>query len=231
MNSLAYNPIIIIGCNHSGTRALVSILEKLGSFSGPIDNPWKEHQDFLQFHKTLMQVEFGGDFWYKNDLIDSYQDNLKYKIFAQEFAKLVDFKYPQIFNQYWHWKCPRSSYFLPTWCAVYPNALFIHIIRDGRDVAVSLCQSNEKSIIADIEYAFKLWNIHISKILSCLPAKNITIKYEELYASVNLIAQKLLIEDESKINEAQNLIKIKVYQKQFTHHLQSRWLKELGYLI
>ena len=48
-------PIIIKGVNHSGTSALVKILEILGSDSGAINNQWNENEFFLNLHKDLIK--------------------------------------------------------------------------------------------------------------------------------------------------------------------------------
>ena len=53
MNHLK-RPVIIKGVNHSGTRALVKILEILGSDPGIIDNKWNENRFFLDLHKILI---------------------------------------------------------------------------------------------------------------------------------------------------------------------------------
>jgi Sulfotransferase family len=38
---------------------------------------------------------------------------------------------------HWGWKAPRSVYLLPFLHGQFPNLKFIHVIRDGRDMALS----------------------------------------------------------------------------------------------
>ncbi|BCW93430.1 MAG: hypothetical protein KatS3mg007_1324 [Thermoanaerobaculum sp.] len=41
----------------------------------------------------------------------------------------------------WGWKEPRSIYLLPFWNELMPSLRFIHVIRDGRDMAFSANQN------------------------------------------------------------------------------------------
>jgi hypothetical protein len=41
----------------------------------------------------------------------------------------------------WGWKAPRSIYLLPFWRRAFPGMRFLHIVRDGRDIAFSANQN------------------------------------------------------------------------------------------
>ena len=49
----------------------------------------------------------------------------------------------------WGWKSPRSIYYLPYYKAVLGDAFrFIHVVRDGRDVALGDNQMQHHSLCA-----------------------------------------------------------------------------------
>jgi hypothetical protein len=41
----------------------------------------------------------------------------------------------------WGWKAPRSMYLLPFWHQRFPRFKFLHVVRDGRDIAYSTNQN------------------------------------------------------------------------------------------
>jgi len=57
--------------------------------------------------------------------------------------KELHIHYPNSDNELWHWKCPTSAYFLPFWNSIFPDAYYIHIVRDKYDVAESLMRRKE----------------------------------------------------------------------------------------
>ena len=116
-------PIIIKGVNHSGTRALVKILEILGSDSGLINNKWNENDFFLNLHKDLIK-KISSKSWTKtifdNDfLINGYEDKLEYLDFIQKKLCEIEKYYINPKNKLWHWKCPSSAIFENTWNNFY----------------------------------------------------------------------------------------------------------------
>jgi hypothetical protein len=92
---------------------------------------------------------------------------------------------------------------LPTIRKYYPNVRFIHLVRDGRDVACSfkeLSSNNYDSVYApklpsNIKDIAERWKINVNSIdgfLQSIPANNkITVKYEELVLDAESILQKL----------------------------------------
>lgn len=201
-------PTIVVGCAHSGTRAVVSLLDALGSFSGPIDNPWLEHTVFLEIHAELMHRKFGRDPWNSPETLAQHIDDLSLvpcarELIARARASLL---LPDV--QRWHWKNPRSAWFLPTWQSLYPRAQFIHIIRDGRDVASSLYRANNRSEIPSLEHGFLLWEHTVEHILRNLPLGALTIRYEELCGSVQRIANCIEVDDPAAVLRATRVLRI-----------------------
>lgn len=145
--SYMFSPIIVLGAGHSGTRAIVDVLSALGSHPGDVSNNWRENTFFLSLHEELLGVTSNAD-WRKkiftNSKIQDYKptkpvcDAVRYRIERE----LLD-HYPRANINMWHWKCPTSAYFLDYWKSVYPDAYYIHIVRDRYAVAESLMRRRE----------------------------------------------------------------------------------------
>jgi len=202
-------PIIIKGINHSGTRALVKVLEILGSDPGIIDNKWNENRFFLDLHKILIS-KISSKSWTKtifnvDFLMDVYKDNLEYLDFINE--KLADLnKYyidPQ--NKIWHWKCPSSAFFENTWNEVFPNAYNIIIVRDPNKVARSLMRDR---LINNYNDAIEFYKIMNKKIFSVNKNNVIKIKYDNLKNEIEKIIDFIPLEiDNEKIKLAKSIAK------------------------
>lgn len=94
---------------------------------------------------------------------------------------------------------------LPVLYLLFNKAKFIHIVRDGRDIATSYININRYTgaknkyfpkLPAQIEQIAELWNSNINSIssfLSSLPVQSyIEVKYEDLICNNELIINKLL---------------------------------------
>ena len=104
----------------------------------------------------------------------------------------------------WGIKGPRSMYMLPYWLDVLPDMTFLHLIRDGRDMAVSSNQAQVHRHYAALfgepagpdtaVAAARLWNkANLEAAAWCrthLPGRHLVVKYEQLSASpAHTIAQ------------------------------------------
>jgi hypothetical protein len=60
-----------------------------------------------------------------------------------EFQSALDRHFPETIRKerLWGWKAPRSIYLLPFLHRRFPDLKFIHVLRDGRDMALSLNQN------------------------------------------------------------------------------------------
>lgn len=140
-------PIIVLGANHSGTRLIVEMLSVFGSDGGECDNHWREERCFLSLHQQLMK-EVNSQEWsdaiFDIDFIESFQDNGSYAEMMETYLSdcLVG-HYADRENHPWHWKCPTSALFLQSWLRVYPEAHFVHVVRDSCDVAASLMRRRQ----------------------------------------------------------------------------------------
>lgn len=155
-------PVIIVGMHRSGTSMLSQALEAAGLFLGHKQVP--EHQEatfFLRLNMWVMLQTGGG--WEAPDSIQYLLDRrstreavVEYLRFALRTPRAVSFLGPARFARYrsverltepWGWKDPRTTFTLPLWLEVFPDAKVVHVYRHGVDVAQSLrVRQNEHEV-------------------------------------------------------------------------------------
>ena len=149
---MAQQPVIIIGMHRSGTTLITNVLEKLGLFMGFRQNTMQEAHFF--FDINLWLLEHTGGSWITPETIDTlyarqdaYDQVLEYVRFLATtprilhymgWANYLRYRSPTNFDTAWGWKDPRTTYTLPLWLQIFPNARVIHIHRNGVDVAQSI---------------------------------------------------------------------------------------------
>lgn len=132
------SPIIIIGMGSSGTRMLVEILEHCGVFmGGPLAaNEFKEPQIFYAGVNA-----FVDEFRYVDPLRPDWEDIVNAR--ALDVDQFVQTVLPQAYKASgycegkWGFKDPRNSFVLPLYIRAFPACRVLHVIRDGRDVALT----------------------------------------------------------------------------------------------
>ena len=145
-------PILIIGMHRSGTSMIVRILEELGLFMGRNKDENDEAWFFLKLNNWLLQISGGS--WDHPDTIKYLLDNTEVvklaEIYIQRLmhsprvinylglAKYLRYHTPCNLDISWGWKDPRTTYTLPLWLDLFPDARVIHVYRNGVDVANSL---------------------------------------------------------------------------------------------
>jgi hypothetical protein len=101
----------------------------------------------------------------------------------------------------WGWKDPRTTITFPIWARVFPNARWLHVIRNGIDVAISTHRRSlrqERKLrnrvlpfdynprTLDFTYSFCLWETYVSFVLQhkdlIPPDRYMEIRYEDLLA-------------------------------------------------
>lgn len=130
-------PIIIGGTGGSGTRAVQTLFEKAGFFMGSKLN---ESKDYIALDTFF------------NNTIPSLLDkthSVEYALealpdaFAADKVKRLRTLSTAVKNEApktaegWGWKHPRSIYVLPMLHQIHPSMTFVHVVRDGRDMALS----------------------------------------------------------------------------------------------
>jgi len=111
-------PGVIGATGGSGTRVVARIVKRGGMFVGSDLNRSEDALDFAAFF----------DRWVGRELAPRA---------AAELRALVARQHEEAGGRPWGWKEPRSVYLLPFLAAELPGLRFLHVVRDGRDMAFS----------------------------------------------------------------------------------------------
>jgi hypothetical protein len=123
------SPLVIGGIGGSGTRAVLLLARGAGRYMGENLNEAGDALAFYEFadrwlgpyHATRVAERGFGD---RAQLV-------------ADLHRCVDrHRAPADRGKPWGWKQPRSIYFLPLLHEELPQLRFIHVVRDGRDIAL-----------------------------------------------------------------------------------------------
>jgi hypothetical protein len=183
------SPVIIIGMHRSGTTLLSQLFNQAGIFQGVFRDHNSEAFHFLSINQQTL--EKSGSDWLAPAEPPS-QD--WYSISAEELYAihfqigLNPIKIKWLKNQPWGWKDPRNTFTLPMYLKLFPKAKVIHLIRNGKDVALSLKHRNSvegevvDTRLDDLLFNFNLWETYVEKGSSYKEKVDtfIEVKYEDL---------------------------------------------------
>jgi len=157
--ALSSAPILILGMHRSGTTMLARQVEALGVFMGKKKEANHESTFFLNIDRWLM-AQSGGSWDNPQPIhyllnnkearqrvgtyIDRYLLRTPQTISYLGWKKYVRYRSPFALDIPWGWKCPLTTFTLPIWLDLFPNAKIIHIYRHGVDVANSLRQRGRR---------------------------------------------------------------------------------------
>jgi Sulfotransferase family len=131
---LARGPIVIGATGGSGTRVIAKIVRDSGIYIGKRFTPALDSVEVgrpcAAWIDRYMSSELNGT---AKPSVGEMAADLK-PVFENHLAPL------QSNPARWGWKSPRSVYLLPFYHAVFPALRFIHVVRDGRDMAFSTNQ-------------------------------------------------------------------------------------------
>jgi hypothetical protein len=122
-------PTIVGGVGGSGTRIFARILLDAGVYMGANRNHADDALDFVAFtHRWL------GPYWAAwqrgRPLPEHGEMRAEFEHCVREYRSAMrDPTAP------WAWKQPRTMHFLPFYREVFESIRFVHVIRDGRDLA------------------------------------------------------------------------------------------------
>jgi len=211
-------PLFILGNNRSGTSLLRLIL----TCHEEIVIPPESHFLLWNYNKyRFWQPENG----YENFLFDLF-NSTKFETWGldkQEVESFLNFRKPISYSQLCAdiyilfgvkqnkiaslWGDKNSLWIekMPLLYSLYNKAKFIHIVRDGRDVATSYLDINQYSgprhkyfpkLPNQIEQIAEIWNnnvLSISRFLSQIPTHNyLEIKYEDLVCQNETVINTVL---------------------------------------
>lgn len=125
------SPIVIGAMGGSGTRVIARLVQEAGVFLGTNRNHAEDAMDFVEFYDRWINRYLGREI---EPLSEAEQ-----AVMASEFHDCVARHRAAIPapDLDWGWKEPRSIYLVPFFREHFPSMKFIHVIRDGRDMAFS----------------------------------------------------------------------------------------------
>ncbi len=120
-------PVIVAALGGSGTRVIVELLTESGVFMGGANDP--RTRDSLYLRRFL-------DAHFDRLALDPEQDD---EAASRDLDWAIRGHRVGIPNEgdAWGWKNPRSMWLLPYLVKHFPGLRFIHLVRDGRDLALS----------------------------------------------------------------------------------------------
>ena len=122
-------PVIVYCASHSGSRLLAQMLQRLGVFMGAHANDSEDSLDVFELVRYLVEVH-APDF---SKLFRDGDPALTAKLLATFDQHLGG----RAEGQRWGWKLPETGHVLPVIARLFPGARYVHLLRDGRDVAFS----------------------------------------------------------------------------------------------
>ena len=124
-------PVVVFCKSHSGSRLLVDMLCRAGVFMGAHASGSGDSWDLAPLIRYLV-TRYHPDY----APVLASEDALLPDMMKVAFARHLEGYDPQS-RQPWGWKVCETTYVLPVIRALFPEARYIHILRDGRDIAFS----------------------------------------------------------------------------------------------
>jgi hypothetical protein len=212
-------PLVIIGMHRSGTSLVVRLLADLGFHMGDYLSRDAEAVFFQKLNRRIFNsvgAKWGSvdpliEVMDSEDFVESQSRNMHKALFEDRRLLSREMKISEYFgsgpwedvkdgNQaHWGWKDPRTTMTFPIWLRIFPQAKFLHIMRNGIDVAISTHRRTMKQhrnlikrtfpldydpITLDFEYCFQLWESYLSFVFNhrdIIPDGNyLEVHYEDL---------------------------------------------------
>ncbi len=189
-------PVFIVGVPRSGTTLLRVVLDSHPNLAVGPECPWISGNygqvvSFRHLYESLIS--------HKSGPIQNF-NYIDEKVVAASLGKAIG-DILQVYaesngKQRWIEKTPDNIAFIPFLKTVFPKAKYIHIIRDGRDVAVSSYQArhqwgthincNGKRLENTIINCLKRWNLWLSQFQQWIVEFDLDVhalKYEDFIAN------------------------------------------------
>jgi hypothetical protein len=120
-------PIIVFNKSHSGSRVLARLLMAGGIFMGEDRNESEDSPDILRLIHFLVNGHYPA-YW---ELLRAGDPDLEGMVNSVFERHLLGHQ----IGRRWGWKLCETLYILPILHRIFPDAYYVHLIRDGRDVA------------------------------------------------------------------------------------------------
>ncbi|HYR22011.1 MAG TPA: sulfotransferase [Chthoniobacterales bacterium] len=130
-------PLVIGATGGSGTRVIARIAKHAGYNLGSRLNSSEDALEFYSFHDAWINPFVSAQ--RRRETMTPWQSARMKEDFYAAVARHI----PEAERRgtRWGWKAPRSIYLLPFLSAQFPQLKFIHLLRDGRDMALSQNQN------------------------------------------------------------------------------------------
>ena len=124
------SPIVIFNKSHSGSRFLARLVAEAGIFMGAHQNESNDSWDVLKLVEYLVERYYPdyAPLWDPHNPTDQKLVDLVRAVFTSHTEGMAP-------KARWGWKLCETAYILPVLNFLFPEARYIHLIRDGRDVA------------------------------------------------------------------------------------------------
>lgn len=186
-------PLIIIGMHRSGTSIVARLLERGGLFVG---GDWlDENHESISFSRANRAMCGEGpylvhDYGWTAPKSDAFI--AARRGYAERAARNIGaFFSDRGTEAAWGWKDPRNALTLPVWLSIYPSAKVLHVVRDGRSVALSLAERDE----LDVSFGLALWGHYAARAEAAmeeLPAdRKLNLRFEDLAAAPAQVLERL----------------------------------------
>ena len=123
------NPIVLMGRGHSGTRVLSWLCTHLGVNLGTSESLATGDADDQKFTQQIKKITLNNISSTGNGEINKKDLHRFQKAVMGYFTRL---HCPQT---HWGWKFPETYLIAPYIATTFPEARYIHLVRDGRDIA------------------------------------------------------------------------------------------------
>ena len=204
-------PVFVVGCHRSGTNLLYDILLSAGGFAVyrgylPIYNMLMPHVGKLDKPENRSKLM---DIWLRSqgfrrsglDAVELREKVLRECNTAGDFARIIMDAVAQMQNvSRWALYEPDNVLYIPEIKRELPGALFVHMVRDGRDIALSLTKMRGfQPLLWDrgtraLEATAMYWEWTVRKgqhYGRMFPADYIEVHYEQLVIQPQVVLQQL----------------------------------------
>lgn len=158
--SVSRPPVIIIGMHRSGTSALTRLLQQSGLFMGRgasrneeavftnAINAWLFRQASATWDRPESVDDLLADETIWPSLVDYVGDITRGPAAARFLGagRWLRWRRLDRVAEPWGWKDPRTTWTLPLWLELFPDARVLHIVRHGVPVAESLRVRRERAV-------------------------------------------------------------------------------------
>lgn len=228
---LVHQPVLILGCGRSGNTLLRSMLAAGGEIAIPPESyvlpktirlfkaynylPWEQLSGLI-----VSEFQAYKEFYtWRLDLSSCHSECRLLPKRQQTLANIIDVIYRHyarengVESEYWGDKTPINALYVQHMIKLFPDARFIHLIRDPRAVVASYIKAGMHSDICSVAKLWKTINNRLGRNLKP-NMDSLIISYEELVQN-----------PEETLQKTARHIGISYSEDLLNHHL---WSRELG---